>query len=695
VPLRIIHLEDNPLDADLIQARLQETEIDFRLERVDTRESFEAALRTVADLILADYSLPQYSGIEALQTSRVLQPRTPFIFITGALGEERAIELLKSGATDYVLKERLSRLVPSVLRSLRESREHNERLRAQEELKQRASELEHLYRLTEAVARAADMEDVYRIALDSLVRGVGVDRASILVFEREGSAAIMRFKAWRNLSAGYRAAVEGHSPWTPDSLDAQPILVADAAAEESLAKFRSTIEAEGIRALAFIPLLYEGRVLGKFMLYCDQPHVWSAEEVRRAQSVANHIGFALRSTRAQQALKESEERFRALAEAVPDIVFVSMADGAREYTNQRFGQYTGLSAQQAAGWGWMAALHPEDVERAREAWQEAVETGEPYEITYRLRSARGEYRWFMGRATALRDQQGRIVKWFGTSTDIDTLIQTEQDLAYHAAQLARSNADLEDFAYIASHDLKEPLRGISNYSHFLLDDYGGLLPQDGRDKLETLVRLSKRMYELLDHLLEYSRVGRAELAIQDVDLEHVVLKALDAIRPRLEQEGAQVVVHAPLPQLRCDPLRIGQVIGNLVVNAVKYNDSAVKQVEIGVAKVNDGPAVFVKDNGIGIAPQHKESIFRMFKRLHARERYGGGTGAGLAIVKKIVQRHNGRIWVDSSPGQGTIFYFTLGTAAPTESPRNDARVSSAAAPERCRAGVIDPPAVAR
>jgi PAS domain S-box-containing protein len=782
VTLRIVHLEDNPLDADLILARLQDAGIECDVVRVDRRDTFEAAMLSSADLILADYSLPQYSGAEAMETAQRLQPQTPFIFVTGALGEERAIDLLKAGATDYVLKERPGRLIPAVSRALREAHEHAERLRAEEELRrseerlrmaqqaagaslwdmdlessprsehgevwddpiasppsyrellsrvhegdlerlqqavqgaldghdgidiqfrilhpvhgdrwlhmvarpvrddtgrphriagialeitqhkraeqkleQRARELEDLYRLSEAVAKAARVEDVHEIALDALTSMPGTDRASILLFDADG---VMRFKAWRGLSDAYRAAVEGHTPWTAEDTDPEPITVADVMQDAAMAPFRETIVGENIRALAFIPLLFEGRVLGKFMLYRQDPHDWPEEEIRRAQSVANHVAFSLRSKLAQQALKESEERFRALAEAVPDIVFVAGTDGGREYVNQRFCEFTGMSQQEAIGWDWMKAVHEEDSENIREAWRRSIATGDGFEMTYRMRSSTGRYRWFMGRATAIRDRTGEIVKWFGTSTDIDALIQTEQDLAFHAAQLARSNTDLEDFAYVASHDLKEPLRGISNYSTFLLEDYGSQLPADGREKLETLVRLSKRMYQLLDHLLEYSRAGRTDLAVQDVALEDVVARSLEAVRARLDQDQVDVVVHTPLPRIQCDPLRIGQVLGNLVVNAVKYNESAAKRVEIGVKPTAEGMAVFVRDNGIGISPQHKESVFRMFKRLHARDRYGGGTGAGLAIVKKIIQRHNGRIWLESTPGEGTTFYFTVGT----------------------------------
>jgi chemotaxis family two-component system sensor kinase Cph1 len=243
-------------------------------------------------------------------------------------------------------------------------------------------------------------------------------------------------------------------------------------------------------------------------------------------------------------------------------------------------------------------------------------------------------------------------------------------LATLNVELERSNDELDSFAYVASHDLKEPLRGIHNYSLFLLEDYADKLDADGVNKLQTLVRLSQRMEALIESLLRISRVGRQELHLQPVDLDQVLAEVLDLLHPRLEQTGTTVAVPTPLPTLRCDPTRMGEVFNNLLTNAMKYNASSAKYVEIGIAASDHPPyhrpvdttlfeVLYVKDNGIGIDSRHQESIFRIFKRLHSQEKYGGGTGAGLAIVKKMVEKHGGELWVESEPGQGSTFYFTI------------------------------------
>jgi len=240
--------------------------------------------------------------------------------------------------------------------------------------------------------------------------------------------------------------------------------------------------------------------------------------------------------------------------------------------------------------------------------------------------------------------------------------RAERELAQRNEELHRSNQDLDDFAYIASHDLKEPLRGIHNFSVFLLEDYGERFDEDGRSKLETLTRLSRRMEVLIDSLLHFSRLGRVDLAIDDVDLNEVVAEVVDSLAIHLRESRVEIRLPRPLPVVRCDRVRVRELLYNLIVNAAKYNDKPERWIEIGSVE-SDPPALYVRDNGIGIQEKHFDSIFRIFKRLHGREKFGGGTGAGLTIVKKIVERHNGRIWVESTYGAGTTIYFTLAKEA--------------------------------
>jgi signal transduction histidine kinase len=238
--------------------------------------------------------------------------------------------------------------------------------------------------------------------------------------------------------------------------------------------------------------------------------------------------------------------------------------------------------------------------------------------------------------------------------------RAEAELAERNVALELTNRELDDFAYIASHDLKEPLRGIHNYSRFLLEDYGDRLDTDARDKLETLGRLSRRMENLIDSLLHYSRLGRVDLMRERVDVQAVVDDVLDRLAISLRERGVAIRQPGPLPTVMADRVRLGELYANLITNAMKYNDKNNPWIEIGVRDdAPGGPVFYVRDNGIGIPERHHDTVFRIFKRLHGRDQFGGGTGAGLTIVRKIVERHHGRVWIESMPGEGTTVLFTL------------------------------------
>ncbi len=249
---------------------------------------------------------------------------------------------------------------------------------------------------------------------------------------------------------------------------------------------------------------------------------------------------------------------------------------------------------------------------------------------------------------------------------VGIILQKADELASLNLELQHINRELDAFTYIASHDLKEPLRGIHNYSTFLLEDYKNILDDDGKDKLNTLVRLTKRMEELIEALLRYSRIGRAELTIQPVNLNTLVENIISMLRVSVQNKSWKIIMLKPLPEIQGDPILIEEILTNLITNGLKYNDKPEKIIEIGYLEEKHPETeentytFYVKDNGIGIREKHLDVIFRIFKRLHGQNQYGGGTGAGLTIVKRIIERHGGRIWVESIYGEGTTFYFRLG-----------------------------------
>jgi len=260
--------------------------------------------------------------------------------------------------------------------------------------------------------------------------------------------------------------------------------------------------------------------------------------------------------------------------------------------------------------------------------------------------------------------------------EVEERRRAEKELHTHAEKLEainkklkHSNRELDDFAYIASHDLKEPLRGINNYSTFLMEDYGDKLDKEGHRMLETLQRLTHRLEERIESLLSFSRAGKCEMKMADTDLNEVVKECLELLEARIQETGVEIRQSEALPNVVGDRARIGDIYLNLISNACKYNDKSQPWVEVGSlsSSTNPGPdgevfsepVMFVKDNGIGIRKKHLDTVFRFFKRLHGNDKYGGGTGAGLTIAKKLVERHGGKLWIESEPDLGTTFFFTL------------------------------------
>lgn len=254
---------------------------------------------------------------------------------------------------------------------------------------------------------------------------------------------------------------------------------------------------------------------------------------------------------------------------------------------------------------------------------------------------------------------------------MELVVSRAEQLAELNDNLARSNEELDAFSYVASHDLKEPLRGIAKYAYQLLES-ASTLDDENKQRLESLMRLTVRMDGLLDSLLHFSRVGRAFLEFRQVDLNEVLEEALEIVAARREETHTDIVIPRPLPTMYCDRVRVREIMANLIANALKYNDKPRRRVEIGYLapdepgerplappEAQDETIFYVRDNGIGIDRRHFDHIFKMFRRLHGREAYGGGAGAGLTIVQKLVERHHGRIWLTSTPGEGTIFFFTL------------------------------------
>jgi PAS domain S-box-containing protein len=356
--------------------------------------------------------------------------------------------------------------------------------------------------------------------------------------------------------------------------------------------------------------------------------------------------------RIQRELAESEARFRQLADSMPQIVWTARADGYIDYYNERWYQFTGFGRALFGAASWEHVLHPDDLEKTRQAWYAAINTGEPYEIEYRFWDRReNRWRWFMGRALPARDAAGTIMRWFGSSTDIDEQKHAE-------AELRRANEDLEQFAFSASHDLQEPLRSVKIYSELLAKRHSGKLDGEALKFMTFLRNGATRIETMVRDLLTYTQVTRSDEPAAVTDTNEALKTALANLSNAITTSGAEITSGA-LPRLPVNGTHLQQLFLNLIGNAIKYR-SPERPLTIHLdARQHNGHWTFsVSDNGIGIDPDYKANIFGLFKSLHTNDEYSG-TGIGLAICQRIVDRYHGRIWVESQPGYGSTFYFTL------------------------------------
>ena len=352
----------------------------------------------------------------------------------------------------------------------------------------------------------------------------------------------------------------------------------------------------------------------------------------------------------ERRLRESESLTREWIDAMPQLVWSTTFEGKGDLYNKKWHEYTGLTYEESVLQGWQS-IHPDDWPRSVEKWAHSLRTGDDFETEQRIRRFDGQYRWFLVRASCARDEDGNIIRWFGTSTDVHE--QKEIETA-----LRRAHRELEEFSYIASHDLQEPLRMVNVYSQLIIRELGAV---DGRlNQYVGFVRQgATRMETLLQDLLTFSRTAHMEALPTDVtaDLSESLTDALSALCTRIEDNGASITAD-PLPNVRGDVKQLSHVFQNLISNALKYRKKDVAPaILVTAAASGDEWCISVRDNGIGFDPEYAERIFGLFKRLH-KDEYPG-TGLGLAICKRIVERYGGRIWAEAALGQGATFYFAL------------------------------------
>ena len=519
------------------------------------------------------------------------------------------------------------------------------------------------------MSRETSLEALYDHALDALLASTGADRASVLLCDADG---VFRFKAWRNLSAEYRARVEGHSPWTPQDAGASTILVPDVAADASLAVLRSVIRAEGIGACAFIPLVARTRLMGKFMVYYDAPHVFDPDEVAIAETIAREIVSSVERREAERELLAE----RSLFNGGPTVVFrwQSRPGWPVEYVSHNVTKVFGYSVDAlVAGYpSYRELVHPDDVHRVADEMEVLLAQGRStFEQEYRLRHADGRYRWVQDFTVVVRDEAGVVAHLHGYLNDI-TDRKALQDDHHRAQEQVRHRQKLESLGVLAggiAHDFNNLLVAMLGNASLAKDT----VPADSPvwPLLLDIETTARRAAELTRQLLAYS--GKGTFRIEPIDLSLLVGEMAQLLGTVVSKKAALVRdLREGLPPVDADATQLRQVVMNVITNAsdaigegsgtitlrtrrMQASTVFLREAQVGHDLAEGEYVVFeVSDTGVGMGADEVQRMFDPFYSTKA-----AGRGLGLAAVLGIVRGHRGALRVTSSPGTGTTVTLLL------------------------------------
>lgn len=386
--------------------------------------------------------------------------------------------------------------------------------------------------------------------------------------------------------------------------------------------------------------------------------------------------------RAHQKAEEITRHFRFLADSMPQQIWTADSDGKLNYFSHAFYEYSGILQNDAGHISWANIVLEDDLEKTDTLWKHSIDTGEAFTIEHRLKRRDGNYKWQLSRAMAQRDGHAKILMWVGSSTNIHDqktieeqlekqVVERTRDLMEANFNLKHTNHDLEQFAYIATHDLQEPLRKIRTYSSWITKQFNDILPEEARNFMLKIENASERMGKLIQDLLDYSLLLRPQELFELTDLDEIMDQLLEDLDLKIRDKAA-VIHRTPLPSVNAVPMQLYQLFYNLLGNALKFTSdekSPVIHIQTRILSVEDiinfhldmdvkYIEIAVKDNGIGFQQEYAEKIFIIFQQLNNREKFSG-TGIGLALCHKIAVYHRGMIYACAKENEGACFYVVL------------------------------------
>jgi PAS domain S-box-containing protein len=519
--------------------------------------------------------------------------------------------------------------------------------------------------LTKAISTSRTAQEIYDVALDALSSGLGVERASVLLFDPDG---VMRFKAYRGLSDAYRRAVEGHTPWQPDSPDPQPIWISDVSADPSLAPYSATFEAEGIAALAFIPLISLDRVIGKFMLYYGVPTTATPDVLQLAGVIAAQVAFALERTRTEEQARREEERLRFALDAASMGTWDWNLSTNRVQWSDNLARMHGLPDNAFDGTfaSYEREIHPDDRPRVHASIHRALSEGVAHDVEYRLVAPDGTVRWCEGKGR-VEYEEGRPVRMSGVCMMVTR--RKEAELARLAA--AEESSRLKDeFLATLSHELRTPLNAILGWVQMLQS--GELTAARASQAVDVIGRNARLQAQLIEDILDVSRVitGKLEIERAPVSVSRLVETVVSGIGPSADAKRIRLdqQIAAGLPSIEGDSKRLHQVLNNVLSNAVKFTPEA-GSITLSCHADSTWLSIQVQDSGVGIAPDFLPFVFDRFRQADSRTtRSHGGLGLGLALARHLIEEHGGDIRAHSDgEGKGATICIRLPVSRATAS----------------------------
>jgi PAS domain S-box-containing protein len=631
--LRILMLEDRPEDAILVKEELRRGGLQFSFERVETKADFLKQLaRQPPDLILSDHGLPSFDGFSALRVAKQRCPDTPFVFVTGALGEEFAIRTFESGASDYVLKHHLSDLVPAIRRVLQQAEEARKH-RAHDEQLQRD-------------------EQLFRTLME------GVRDYAIYMLDSHG-----RITTWNSGATRIEGYTAEEAIGKPLDIFLPSEEIDEGKAQRIIETARRTgrfeeeawrVRKDGSRYWANIVLTAVRDRSGKLMGFVKV----SRDMTERKQH--------------EEALRKSEERTRSILETALDAIVVMDGNGVVQEWNPTAEQMFGYKREDAIGKELAELIIPVYLrEKHAKGLARYQVDGHAPMLNQRIETValRADGSEFPVELAITRTRTNGSSMFTGYISDIaerkraeeqirQLNSELEQRVQKRTEQLESANKELEAFSYSVSHDLRAPLRHINGFVEILQSTAGAALDEENRRFLDTIAESARQMGRLIDDLLAFSRMGRTELRFMPVKLDNILSEALRELQQESRNRDVRWNIGA-LPTVQGDPAMLRQVFINLLSNALKYTRTRnTAEIEVNATETPDEHVICVRDNGVGFDNIYAHKLFGVFQRLHPAQEFEG-TGIGLAIVRRVVARHGGRSWAEGAVDRGATFYFSL------------------------------------